>query len=53
MFIGDKFMEAEARQINITDRAAHKLIEIVETEQRSIRLLPSQGALSLVFDKPK
>ncbi len=53
MFIGDRFNEAEARQINITDKAAHKLLEIVESRQRSIRLLPAQGAISLVFDKPK
>ena len=53
MFLGDKFDEADARKINLTDKAAHRLLEIVETRQRSVRLLPVHGTVLLTSDKPK
>lgn len=50
---GDKFNEADARKINVTDKATEKLLMAAEMRQQPLRLLVENGSVELSFDKPK
>ncbi len=50
---GERFNEADARKINLTDKATEKLLKIVEARHQSIRLFPASGSIELKFDSPK
>lgn len=49
---GEKFNEADARKINVTDKATHKLLEAAEMRHQPLRLLVDNGAIELTFDQP-
>lgn len=50
---GDRFNEADARKINITDKATHKLLHTFEIKHQPLRLIAESGAVGLTFDRPK
>ena len=50
---GDRFNDADARKINITDKATFKLLHTAETGGQPVRLLAEGGTVDLAMDKPK